>query len=101
MTSDPIPVRLERVRPAGSAPVDERARPAESVLECRTCGAGAPVDEHFCPHCSRVLALGRHGDYFTFLSLPRKLTIDLAELETKFCDVSEASEASTLACAAR
>jgi len=88
MTSDPIPVRLERVRPAGSAPVDERARPAESVLECRTCGAGAPVDEHFCPHCSRVLALGRHGDYFTFLSLPRKLTIDLAELETKFRDLS-------------
>ena len=55
MTPDPIPVR----------PV--------STLECRSCGAGAPVDEHFCPQCSRILALGRHGDYFTFLGLPRQL----------------------------
>ena len=56
MTPDPIPVR------------------SVSTLECRTCGAGAPVDEHFCPQCSRILALGRHGDYFAFLGLPRKLT---------------------------
>ncbi len=49
-----------------------------SALECRTCGAGAPVDEHFCPQCSRILALGRHGDYFAFLGLPRQLTIDAA-----------------------
>jgi len=49
--TDPIPVR------------------AEAALECRTCGAGAPVDEHFCPNCSRLLALGRHGDYFSFLGL--------------------------------
>ena len=55
MTPDPIPVR----------PV--------ATLECRNCGAGAPVDEHFCPQCSRILALGRHGDYFAFLGLPRRL----------------------------
>ena len=68
--SDPIPVR------------------AEAALECRTCGAGAPVDEHFCPNCSRLLALGRHGDYFSFLGLPRKLTIAAAELEQKFRELS-------------
>ena len=51
------------------------------ALECRSCGAGAPVDEHFCPQCSRILALGRHGDYFTFLNVPRKLVLSAQELE--------------------
>jgi molecular chaperone HscB len=68
--TDPIPVR------------------SVAALECRTCGAGAPVDEHFCPQCSRILALGRHGDYFAFLGLPRKLTISLPELERRFRDLS-------------
>jgi molecular chaperone HscB len=70
MTPEPIPVR------------------AASMLECRNCGAGAPVDEHFCPQCSRILALGRHGDYFAFFGLPRKLTIDLGDLERRFRDLS-------------
>jgi Fe-S protein assembly co-chaperone HscB len=59
-----------------------------SAIECRTCGAGAPVDEHFCPNCSRILALGRHGDYFSFVGLPRTLTIDAADLERRFRDLS-------------
>jgi molecular chaperone HscB len=63
------------------------ARPV-STLECRNCGAGAPVDEHFCPQCSRILALGRHGDYFSFLGLPRRLVIDQAQLERRFRDLS-------------
>ena len=70
MTPEPIPLR------------------APSMLECRSCGAGAPVDEHFCPQCSRILALGRHGDYFSFLGLPRKLTLDAQELERSFRDLS-------------
>ncbi len=68
--TDPIPVR------------------SAAALECRTCGAGAPVDEHFCPQCSRILALGRHGDYFAFLGLPRKLTISAQELEQRFRELS-------------
>ena len=59
-----------------------------STLECRSCGAGAPVDEHFCPQCSRILALGRHGDYFTFFGLPRKLTIAQDDLERRFRELS-------------
>jgi molecular chaperone HscB len=59
-----------------------------SILECRSCGAGAPVDEHFCPQCSRILGLGRHGDYFTFFGLPRKLTIASEELERRFRELS-------------
>jgi len=59
-----------------------------SSLECRTCGAGAPVDEHFCPNCSRILALGRHGDYFSFLGLPRALTIETADLDRRYRELS-------------
>ena len=64
--------------------------PLRSVqhLECRSCGAGAPVDEHFCPNCSRILALGRHGDYFSFFGLPRQLTIDPQQLERNFRELS-------------
>ena len=58
------------------------------MLECRSCGAGAPVDEHFCPQCSRILALGRHGDYFAFFGLPRKLLIAQDDLERRFRELS-------------
>src|SRR5580765_6460352 len=70
MTPEPIPVR------------------SSSMLECRSCGAGAPVDEHFCPQCSRILALGRHGDFFSFLGLPRRLVIDAGDLERRFRELS-------------
>ena len=70
MSPDPIPMR------------------SVSPLECRSCGAGAPVDEHFCPSCSRILALGRHGDYFQFLGVPRRLNLDMPDLERRFRDLS-------------
>jgi molecular chaperone HscB len=70
MTPDQIPLR------------------SSSALECRNCGEVAPLDVHFCPQCSRILALGRHGDYFAFLGLPRKLTLDAADLERRFRELS-------------
>ena len=70
MTPDPIPLR---------------ATPAP---ECRNCGAGAPVDEHFCPQCNRILALGRYGDFFSFLGVPRRLGLDPQDLERRFRDLS-------------
>ena len=51
---------------------------------CRSCGGGSPIDVHFCPQCTKILSLGRHGDYFSFLGLPRKLNIDTADLEQRF-----------------
>lgn len=59
-----------------------------STLECGNCGAGAPVDEHFCRQCSRILALGRHGDYFAFFGLPRRLGVDPREIERRFRQLS-------------
>lgn len=70
MSPDPIPVR------------------SVETTECRHCGAGAPVDEHFCGQCSKILALGRHGNYFSFFGLPRRLTLDPRELERRFRDLS-------------
>ena len=55
---------------------------------CRSCGAGAPVHAHFCPQCSKILSLGRHGDYFAFMGLPRKLKIDSRLLEERFRGLS-------------
>jgi molecular chaperone HscB len=51
---------------------------------CRECGGGAPADAHFCPQCTKILSLGRHGDYFAYLGVPRRLKLDLAELEANF-----------------
>jgi molecular chaperone HscB len=59
-----------------------------TVQICRTCGGGAPVDVHFCPQCTKILTLGRHGDYFAFLGVPRKLNLDLADLEQRFRTLS-------------
>jgi molecular chaperone HscB len=55
-----------------------------TLQSCRHCGAGAPTEVHFCPQCERILTLTRHGDYFSFFGLPRKLVVDLADLDRRF-----------------
>lgn len=56
---------------------------AVTIQACRHCGAGAPADAHFCPKCDKILSLARHGDYFTFLGLPRRLHVDLKDLDRR------------------
>jgi molecular chaperone HscB len=51
---------------------------------CPSCGAGAPLDAHFCPQCRKILPLQRQTDYFSFLGLPRKLNVDATALEERF-----------------
>src|SRR6202521_4896708 len=55
---------------------------------CRNCGGGATADVHFCPQCSLILTIGRHGDYFAFLGVPRKLNLDAPDLEQRFRTLS-------------
>src|SRR4051812_13548060 len=55
-----------------------------TLQACRECGAGAPLDAHFCPQCTKILPLPRDADYFSFFGLPRKLTIEPADLEQRF-----------------
>jgi molecular chaperone HscB len=57
---------------------------AVPIDPCKHCGTGAPVDVHFCPRCDRILTLGRHGDYFTFFGLRRRLRLDVKDLEQRF-----------------
>jgi molecular chaperone HscB len=61
---------------------------ALSLQLCRTCGGGAPLDVHFCPQCTKILALGRHGDYFSFLGLPRKVGLEADLLDRNFRTLS-------------
>ena len=51
---------------------------------CPSCGAGAPLDAHFCPQCTKILPLPRRADYFSFLGLPRKLNVEASVLEERF-----------------
>jgi molecular chaperone HscB len=55
-----------------------------TLQACRECGAGAPLDAHFCPQCTKILPLPRHADYFSFFGLPRKLAVDAADLDQRF-----------------
>ncbi len=59
-----------------------------TLQACPDCGAGALLDSHFCPQCTKILPLQRQADYFSFLGLPRKLTIDAADLEQRFRTLS-------------
>ncbi len=61
---------------------------ASPLQVCRDCGGGAPIDAHFCPQCTKILSITRHGDYFTFLGLPRKLNISAGDLEHRFRGLS-------------
>lgn len=59
-----------------------------SIQECKHCGAGAPSEAHFCPQCDKILSFVRHGDYFAFLGLPRKLRIDGKDLDRRLRTLS-------------
>jgi molecular chaperone HscB len=43
---------------------------------------------HFCPQCTKILTLGRQGDYFAFMGVPRRLVFDAAALEQRFRSLS-------------
>jgi molecular chaperone HscB len=59
-----------------------------TLQACRHCGAGAPLDAHFCPQCTKILPLARERDYFSFIGLPRKLAMNASDLETRFRSLS-------------
>jgi len=46
------------------------------------------VDAHFCPQCTKILSISRHGDYFRFMGLERKLNISANDLDQRFRGLS-------------
>jgi molecular chaperone HscB len=52
-------------------------------LPCRNCST-TTGGAQFCPGCGKIQPLPRGADYFAFFGLPRKLTVDLADLEQRF-----------------
>jgi molecular chaperone HscB len=46
--------------------------------------------EYFCDRCVKVQPVSKEVDYFTCMGLPRRLTIDQRQLETKFYELSRA-----------
>jgi molecular chaperone HscB len=57
------------------------------VAACWSCGAAAG-DAHFCAACAKIQPLSREIDYFAFFGLPRRLKIDLENLERRFHQLS-------------
>ena len=60
---------------------------ALSPIPCENCSA-ATGGAHFCPACGKIQPLPRDTDYFSFFGLPRKLTLDLEQLEQRFHSLS-------------
>jgi len=58
---------------------------AEATASCWSCGTMRAV--HFCSSCGKVQP-PRPVDYFTFFGLPRKLNVDIAQLEREFYELS-------------
>jgi molecular chaperone HscB len=60
---------------------------AATSVACWSCSA-ATGGAHFCSACGKIQPLPRGADYFAFFGLPRKLTLDLADLELRFHSLS-------------
>jgi molecular chaperone HscB len=53
---------------------------------CAACGHA--VEGHFCDECGRIQPLSEGADYFGFLGFPRRLGLDIDELEKRFYALS-------------
>src|SRR5712691_67651 len=60
---------------------------AAALVTCWSCSS-ATGGAHFCPACEKIQPLPRGADYFAFFGLPRKLTLDLSDLEQRFHSLS-------------
>lgn len=63
------------------------AAKAVDKATCWSCGARSGQG-HFCEACGKIQPLARDTDYFMFLGLPRKLTVDPEDLERRFHQLS-------------
>src|SRR6267378_1597324 len=55
----------------------------DSPLVCWSCHERT-IGTHFCSSCGKMLQVPEKSDYFALLEIPRKLWIEMGELEKKF-----------------
>jgi molecular chaperone HscB len=63
------------------------AEQATAETVCRKCGS-ATGGSHFCPKCGVIQPLARGTNHFRFMGIPRKLWIDMNDLEARFHQLS-------------
>jgi len=60
---------------------------ADSPLVCWSCHERT-IGTHFCSSCGKILQVPEKSDYFAMFEIPRKLWIEMGELEKKFLQLS-------------
>jgi len=69
----------------GAVSTGKGGPPARSLCwHCQSTIAG----EYFCEQCIKIQPISSETDYFRYLGLPRKLNIDLKDLEHRFYELS-------------
>jgi len=59
----------------------------DSPLVCWSCHERT-IGTHFCSSCGKMLQVPEKSDYFAMFEIPRKLWIEMGELEKKFLQLS-------------
>src|ERR1700740_1411627 len=59
----------------------------DSPLVCWNCHERT-IGTHFCSSCGKMLQVPEQSDYFAMFEIPRKLWIEMGELERKFLQLS-------------
>jgi molecular chaperone HscB len=59
----------------------------DSPLVCWSCHERT-IGTHFCSSCGKMLQIPEKSDYFAMFEIPRKLWIEMGELEKKFLQLS-------------
>jgi molecular chaperone HscB len=58
-----------------------------SPLVCWSCHERT-IGTHFCSSCGKILQVPENSDYFAMFEMPRKLWVEMGELEKKFLQLS-------------
>jgi molecular chaperone HscB len=57
-------------------------------VTCWSCKADVAEGTVFCPSCRKIQPVGRNEDHFSLLGIAREFTLDHADLERRFRDLS-------------
>ena len=64
-----------------------QSRTAPTPIVCWNCQK-VSATAHFCSHCGKLLPMQQGTDYFSLMEMPRKLWINMQDLEQKYLQLS-------------